>query len=317
MTDPHDTGKLKQKLELLGEPPLPASLSAEALFRRMDSGELTLPEEEPAAPGEAPETASAKVIPWAKVMKRTLPAAACLALVLLLYRGQTVFAKNFSGGASFSTDQRAPAAAAPAPSSAAAAEDVPEVAMYSEETTETDLADAAPEETEPAPAPSLRMSPATGETKGTNDSPEDAAEAEKDARMYNSGAADGEAKQKAEDAAGDTSSDSAVMEDPAEDLNPDIGWGPEEETPPIFTFQELEPSMLAIAAENAPGEGLAPVISWYSWNNRQKDKFVFTVHYQNADGQEAGILTFYCHLDPAAEKPEVAVDACGEGVVVR
>lgn len=311
MTDPHDTEKLKQKLELLGEPPLPASLSAEELFRRMDSGELTLPEEEPAAP--------AKVIPWARVMKRTLPVAACLALVLLLYQGQqTVFAKNFSGGANLAAGQTAPAAAAPAPSSSAAA-DVPEIAMYSEEPAEADLADAAPEETEPAPAlsPSPRMSPAAGETEGTNDSPETPAEPEKDARMYNPGATNGEPKQKAEDVTGGSSTDDAATEDAAEDLNPDIGWEAEDDPPPIFTFRELEPSMLAIAAENAPGEGLAPVISWYSWNNRQKDKFVFTARYQDPDGREAGVLTFYCHLDPAAEKPEVTVDEWGEGAVVR
>ena len=59
----NDTERLKQKLALLGEPALPASLSAEALFRRMDEGRLTLPEREP-------EEETRKVIPWAKVMKR-------------------------------------------------------------------------------------------------------------------------------------------------------------------------------------------------------------------------------------------------------
>ena len=47
----NDTERLKQKLALLGEPALPASLSAEALFRRMDEGRLTLPEREPEPEG--------------------------------------------------------------------------------------------------------------------------------------------------------------------------------------------------------------------------------------------------------------------------
>ena len=55
----NDTERLKQKLALLGEPALPASLSAEALFRRMDEGRLTLPDREPEpeeeTPGEAGE----------------------------------------------------------------------------------------------------------------------------------------------------------------------------------------------------------------------------------------------------------------------
>ena len=72
--------KLKQKLELLGEPTLPDSLSAKALFRRMDSGELVLPDE------EAP-VSTQKVIPWAKVLRRGVPIAACLALVVLLSQG--------------------------------------------------------------------------------------------------------------------------------------------------------------------------------------------------------------------------------------
>ena len=37
---------LREKLALLGEPELPPALSAAALFRRMDEGSLTLPEEE-------------------------------------------------------------------------------------------------------------------------------------------------------------------------------------------------------------------------------------------------------------------------------
>ena len=79
----NDTERLKQKLALLGEPALPASLSAEALFRRMDEGRLTLLDREP-----EPEEETRKVIPWAKGMKRGLPVAACFALVVALYQGQ-------------------------------------------------------------------------------------------------------------------------------------------------------------------------------------------------------------------------------------
>ncbi len=105
----NDTERLKQKLALLGEPALPASLSAEALFRRMDEGRLTLPEREP-------EEETRKVIPWAKVMKRGLPVAACFALVVALYQGQ----RGMNG---------APAPASYAPAAPAAAPETADTAQ--------------------------------------------------------------------------------------------------------------------------------------------------------------------------------------------
>jgi len=107
----NDTERLKQKLALLGEPALPASLSAEALFRRMDEGRLTLPEREP-----EPEEETRKVIPWAKVMKRGLPVAACFALVVALYQGQ----RGMNG---------APAPASYAPAAPAAAPETADTAQ--------------------------------------------------------------------------------------------------------------------------------------------------------------------------------------------
>lgn len=107
--------RLKQKLELLGKPALPDSLLPEELFRRIDCGELVLPEEEafPQQPEGDPEQ---RVIPWAKILRRGLPIAACLALVALIsQRGLWRMGSsgaNLAGGApqmAAATDQAAPA----------------------------------------------------------------------------------------------------------------------------------------------------------------------------------------------------------------
>lgn len=88
-----DLEYLREQLSRLDEPELPPSLTAEALFARLDEGTLALPEEE--APRAEP-----KVIPWARIARRWAPLAACLVLVLLLYRGYEVgLAKNFVNGA--------------------------------------------------------------------------------------------------------------------------------------------------------------------------------------------------------------------------
>ncbi len=87
----HDLEYLREKLALLGEPELPPALSAAALFQRMEEGSLSLPEEDPleetAASGKAPAGESpsqgGKVISWKKVLRRGIPLAACLALVLM------------------------------------------------------------------------------------------------------------------------------------------------------------------------------------------------------------------------------------------
>ena len=118
-----DLAYLREKLALLEEPELPSSLSAAALFQRMDEGTLALPEEEPGqetpADGDpAREDTSApapgeRVIAWKNLLKRGIPLAACLALVLVLYQGHEVgMAKNFTGDAAAPTASCAPADAA-------------------------------------------------------------------------------------------------------------------------------------------------------------------------------------------------------------
>lgn len=94
---------LKKKLELLGEPALPDGLSAEELFRRMDAGELTLPDD----PVPKETVSEGRVIPWAKVLRRGLPIAACLALVVLLSQGG-LWKMASSGGANFTANAAAP-----------------------------------------------------------------------------------------------------------------------------------------------------------------------------------------------------------------
>lgn len=102
--------RLKEKLELLGEPTLPDSLTAGELFRRMDSGELVLPEEpEVEAEAAPPEN----VIPWAKILRRSVPIAACLALVVFISQGR-FWRMGSSGGANLTNG------AAAAPQAAAA-----------------------------------------------------------------------------------------------------------------------------------------------------------------------------------------------------
>lgn len=112
--------KLKQKLELLGDVALPESLTAGELFRRMDSGELALPEEEAPVPAQ-------KVIPWARVLRRGLPIAACLALVVLVSQSG-MFRMGSSGGAKLS------GAVSAAPPAAAAADQAAPAEQYSLDT---------------------------------------------------------------------------------------------------------------------------------------------------------------------------------------
>lgn len=101
--------RLKEKLELLGEPALPDSLTAEELFRRIDCGELVLPEETEVEAEAAP---SDNVIPWAKILRRGVPIAACLALVVFIAQGKIW--KMGSSGGNFSGNAAAPQAAAAA-----------------------------------------------------------------------------------------------------------------------------------------------------------------------------------------------------------
>lgn len=126
----------KLKLEFLGELTLPDRLSAEELFRRMDSGELALPDEQPAPSGQ--------VIPWAGALRRGLPIAACLALVVLLSQGG-LWRMGSSGGAKLSGNAAAPQMEAAADTTAGENSDDGGIAQYN-------FGAEAPEEA-PAPAP--------------------------------------------------------------------------------------------------------------------------------------------------------------------
>lgn len=133
---------LREQLSRLDEPELPPSLTAEALFARLDEGTLALPE-------EAPAKKEQKVIPWGKSARRWLPLAACLALVLLLYRGYEVgLARNFSKNA-----PQMAASGAPEPAAAAPPQSSAEAAAYDADTAPAERSEETGEEGE---APQLR-----------------------------------------------------------------------------------------------------------------------------------------------------------------
>lgn len=301
---------LREKLALLGEPELPPALSAAALFRRMDEGSLTLPEEEapvgasPAWEGTAGEETlpaagdteaaappAGKVIPWRKVLRRGVPLAACLALVLLVYQGREVgLAKNFS-----SANQAAPAA----PSSAAAAYD------------------AAPESAEEN-APLLRSyqsadAPAEVSENGQDQNTLTASGAPAPASAAQNAATE---KSAAEAPADDANPDVGGGEmapvhpdsgEPETDLNPDIGWGEVDEEWERRT-QSLQAQALEAASRHAPREGLTPVFCGSSEEPDSKEIDFFIV-YCDQEGREVASNQFCFILadetDPANPRLEL------------
>lgn len=305
---------LREKLALLGEPELPPALSAAALFRRMDEGSLTLPEEEapvgasPAWEGtageEAPEEAlpadgdteaaappAGKVIPWRKALRRGVPLAACLALVLLVYQGREVgLAKNFSGAS--------PAAPA-APSSAPAAYD------------------AAPESAEEN-APLLRSyqsadAPAEVSENGQDQNTLTASGAPAPASAAQNAATE---KSAAEAPADDANPDVGGGEmapvhpdsgEPEPDLNPDIGWGEVDEEWERRT-QSIQAQALEAASRHAPREGLTPVFCGSSEDSDGKE-FEFFIVYCDQEGREVASNQFCFILadetDPANPRLEL------------
>ncbi len=307
---------LREKLALLGEPELPPALSAAALFRRMDEGSLTPPEEEapvgasPAWEGTAgeenPEEAlpaagdteaaappAGKVIPWRKVLRRGVPLAACLALVLLVYQGREVgLAKNFSG-----TSPAAPAA----PSSAAAAYDAaPESAEENAPLLRSYQSADAPAETPEdgqdqsaatasgAPAPASAAEDSTGKTeKSAANVPADDA---------NPDVGGGEMAPVHPDSG-----------EPETDLNPDIGWGEVDEEWERRT-QSLQAQALEAASRHAPREGLTPVFCGSSEDSDGKE-FEFFIVYCDQEGREVASNQFCFILadetDPANPRLEL------------
>lgn len=143
---------LKEKLELLGEPTLPDRLSAEELFRRMDIGELTLPE----APTQSGTPAIGRVIPWVNLARRGLPIAACLVGAVLISQSG-LWDMGLSGGANFSKNAAAPQSAPAAADQAAAANGDEEAP------TESYSLDADEDAPEPAPEAVITMDDAETE----------------------------------------------------------------------------------------------------------------------------------------------------------
>ena len=321
---------LREKLALLGEPELPPALSAAALFRRMDEGSLALPEEEipeetilaawegtageenpeeaPPAGGdtEAAAPPAGKVIPWRKVLRRGIPLAACLALVLLVYQGREVgLAKNFSGAS--------PAASA-APSSAAAAYDAePESAEENAPLLRSyQSADAPAEASEdgqdqstatasgaPAPAPAPASAAQNSATeKSAAEAPEDDA---------NPDVGGGEMASTHPDSGGPETDFNPDSGSPETDINPDIGWGEVDEEWERRT-QSLQAQALETASQHAPREGLTPVFCGSSEDSDGKE-FEFFIVYCDQEGREVASNQFCFILadetDPANPRLEL------------
>lgn len=295
--DQNETGKLKEKLELLGEPALPAGLSAEALFRRMDEGSLALPAEEP-------EQDAPKVIPWARVTKRALPVAACLALVLILYQGQqTALAKNFSNSTTSSAAQvPAPAAAAPESVIQENADENRELAAYddSEGASPSSAAIAPrlangsmtdiPQKAEAAPAP--QMEEKAAEQTAPADGAGDTRKKERESESFD----------RATGGENDTGDAAPAFSD---------GWrtGPEYS----LRVRETESQMKEIAQSYCPREGLIPCCFARVWS-AEDDWVEFEVKYRNEKGETVTAFRFACDADwpEGSEVPRLGMTSCEE-----
>lgn len=292
----HDLEYLREKLALLGEPELPPALSAAALFQRMEEGSLSLPEEDPleetAAAGEAPAGESpsqgGKVIFWKKVLRRGIPLAACLALVLMVYQGREVgLAKNFSAA-----NQPAPAPAAHAPE--AAYDKGEESSGEQKSLLRSSKTEDAPAEGEEGQRPSALMAPSASSASSAPVSPEpgagsDTTKQEKDASQ--------EPENAPTPPLNESEEEEPLHPDSEEvGLNPDIGWGdPEEEAKADQRDQFIEDQAMAVATRYAPKEGLTP--KWREIHQLWNDSFDqaevnFLIRYYNQEGQEVASYSF-------------------------
>ena len=296
----HDLEYLREKLALLGEPELPPALSAAALFQRMEEGSLSLPEEDPleetAAAGEAPAGESpsqgGKVISWKKVLRRGIPLAACLALVLMVYQGREVgLAKNFGAA-----NQPAPAAHAPE----AACDENEESSGEQKSLLRSSKTEDAPAEGEEGQRPSALMASSASSASSAPVSPEpdagsDTAKQEKDA------------SQDPENAPTLNESDEEKLLHPDQDLNPDIGWGEADEEWERRT-SSLQAQALETASQYAPREGLTPVFRGSSEEADSK-KIEFFIIYCDQEGREVASNQFCFVLadetDPANPRLEL------------
>lgn len=277
--------RLRQKLELLGEVALPESLTAGELFRRMDSGQLVLPEGP--GTGAAPDR---KVIPWAKVLRRGVPIAACLALVVLLSQGG-LWRMGSSGGANLSAAATAPQGMESAADQAA----VDEAQQYS-------LDGAAPE---PDPGPRAIILDGA-EEEADEDAPE--APADITARAENGEVKSAEAADAQEDPdnANPDSGSYYDSEDP-DNANPDLDIGPSD--------YEREQNTLKAVMETASIEemcgqlylydgslaGLTPVLEIYGPVDAMSPDPSYPLHiwcrYQNHAGEVVARRVIYCSVD--------------------
>ena len=296
----HDLEYLREKLALLGEPELPPALSAAALFQRMEEGSLSLPEEDPleetAAAGKAPAGESpsqgGKVISWKKVLRRGIPLAACLALVLMVYQGREVgLAKNFGAA-----NQPAPAAHAPE----AACDENEESSGEQKSLLRSSKTEDAPAEGEEGQRPSALMASSASSASSAPVSPEpdagsDTAKQEKDA------------SQEPENAPTLNESDEEKLLHPDQDLNPDIGWGEADEEWERRT-SSLQAQALETASQYAPREGLTPVFRGSSEEADSK-KIEFFIIYCDQEGREVASNQFCFVLadetDPANPRLEL------------
>lgn len=296
----HDLEYLREKLALLGEPELPPALSAAALFQRMEEGSLSLPEEDPleetAAAGEEPAGESpsqgGKVISWKKVLRRGIPLAACLALVLMVYQGREVgLAKNFGAA-----NQPAPAAHAPE----AAYDKDEESSGEQKSLLRSSKTEDAPAEGEEAQRPSALMAPSASSASSAPVSPapdagSDTTKQEKDA------------SQEPENAPTLNESEEEELLHPDQDLNPDIGWGEVDEEWERRT-SSLQEQALETASQYAPREGLTPVFRGSSEEADSK-KIEFFIIYCDQEGREVAANQFCFVLadetDPANPRLEL------------
>lgn len=263
--------KLKQKLELLGEPALPESLSAEALFRRMDSGELVLPDDPPAP----------KVIPWAKVLRRGVPIAACLAVVVFLAQGG-LWRMGSSGGANLTGNAAAPQA------SAATDQAVP-LEQYS--------FDADGEAPEPDPGPrAIAIEDGAEEEAAAEDDTDNTLANGEMSRQENG-------EEKSAETAADEDFDNANP-DSGPVVNPDIGPADyDREQTQQFDFAPLlEAIGDRLYLQDEALTGLTPFLTsygpMYTMTPDSPDPFNGWFYFENAEGKVAALRVVHCSINP-------------------
>ena len=286
----NDLEYLKERLEALGEPELPASLSPEALFDRLDRGELTLPEED----GAQEKAPAGKVIPWQRLVRRGLPLAACLALVALVWQGLAGGADMAGGSGLVAADRAASSSAAAAAEAAPFAAANNALPGESGEPTQEEAQESAQDSLDGSAAPdnggllaSAQQSEEGAEEKAnpsTGGGGPQGGDEEGNPSTGGGGAqSGGEAEREEPDTGG-----------PAGDAAPDIsGEVPADSVGPSAAWDEaVEEQISAIAAEQAPQAGLTPDLSW--WWQPDSETVEARVIYRDAAGEKDStvIMTF-------------------------